>query len=219
MRALFEAVLLPRGSLHALEDPLVVLGAGLAKDVALDVFVAEEAVGVVLFEHADKVVEAWVELAQVVRPEGVGLCPMRPAFVACENRFEAGKELPVGHVEPVRPVQHACQKSARDGRSREMYALVLYDAYPGRALPAAGAQPDVVRVGEAYLEWEVRSQAVGIRVLLLEPVVQLPQTGRGVHIRDGPLRGVLRVLADRGKVSLSLPRGVGVGAHEPCNRR
>ena len=92
--------------LDALKHAGIVLGAALVVQMALDVFVAEETTRVDVVEHADKVVEAWVELAQVLPAQRVRFRPMRPAFVACENGFEAFKELPVRHVQAIRSIAH-----------------------------------------------------------------------------------------------------------------
>lgn len=90
--------------LDSLVDAVTKLLALLAKDVALDVGVAEHAVWVDVFEHADKVVEARVELAQSLGPKGMRLCPVRLAAMPDEDLLESREELPVGNVEPIRPI-------------------------------------------------------------------------------------------------------------------
>lgn len=91
--------------LDSFEHPLAKRFSLLVKDVPLDVLVPEHAVWIDIVQDTNKVVEVGIELAEVVRTKRVGFCPMRPAFVACENLLEAGEELAVRHVEPIRPVK------------------------------------------------------------------------------------------------------------------
>ena len=93
----------PRGSSSLLEDALVVLMPAHPKEVTFDVGVAENAVRINALDQPDEVVEAWVHLAQVVGPQGVGLRPMRLAAVAEHDLLKVREELPVGYVETIRP--------------------------------------------------------------------------------------------------------------------
>lgn len=92
-------------SLYPFEDPRVVFGATPVKNMAFNVWIPENALGVDFLEDPNEVVEARVQSAQVIRPKRVRFSPVRPAFVACDNALEPLEKLPVRYVEPVRPAR------------------------------------------------------------------------------------------------------------------
>jgi len=78
------------------------LGVCLAKDVALDVFVTENAVWVDVLQHANIVIETGIQGAECARSERVGFGPMGTPAVAEQNGFEPLKQLAKRNLEPVR---------------------------------------------------------------------------------------------------------------------
>lgn len=105
-------------SRHLLEDARAGGGVRAAVNVALHVRVAEKAGGVDSGEHAHEVVEARVERAQRGGSERVRLCPVRLAGVLEHDRLELREELPVGDVQPVRPVRAEPWRSEGGGEGR-----------------------------------------------------------------------------------------------------
>lgn len=90
--------------MQTLEDPLVILRALFAEQMTLYVFVAEEAVRIYVLQNTDEVVEAGIQLAEVVRAQRMRLRPVRPPTMPNHYAFEAFKQLSVGHVQAVRSV-------------------------------------------------------------------------------------------------------------------
>lgn len=78
------------------------LGGHLPEEVAPDVLIREDALGVDPLADSEKVVEARVQLAEVGRGQGMGLGPVRSAGEEVEEgRREAREVIPVrdGEVE------------------------------------------------------------------------------------------------------------------------
>ncbi len=157
------------------------------------VLVAEHAARVDFLEHAHVVIEARVQRADRGGAQCVCLRPVRLAPVSADDALELAEELAVGNVE--------CVWSTRvqDQRDRYRYSngrrlLVLHDPDPTHAFAVARAHPDVVRLCEAHLDWEVRAQAIGVCELFVKPLAQHEQALASVLQRDRPFRRELRVL-------------------------
>lgn len=73
------------------KHPAIKFGACPAKDVALDIFITENPVGVDVFQHANKVVETGIHGTKGVRSERMRFCPMGTAAVAEQDGLETFK--------------------------------------------------------------------------------------------------------------------------------
>lgn len=125
------------------------LGARLAKNVALDVFITENAVRVHVLQHANKVIETGIQSAKRVRSERVRLGPMGTTPMADEDSFEPLKQLAKGYLEPI----WSGSRQTHDARmTTRLPSLVLDDADPAGLLTIAWTKPDVVAVREPDLD-------------------------------------------------------------------
>ena len=52
-------------------------------------------------------------------------------------------------------------------------SLELNKSYPAHSLAISWTEPYVVRVGEAYLDWEVWADTVRVRVFQVNPLLDL----------------------------------------------
>lgn len=162
------------------ENALPVLRALCAEQVTIDIFVAQHALWVDILEYPDEIVEARVQLAQAVRTEVVRLRPVWPAAVASNNLFVPLKELPVRYAQTVWPTEVAMQTPVSNllgEAGSDAHVLVLHDTNPAHLTTTSRAEPDIICVCEANLNWEVRPQSSGIRVLPVEPRSQFLETG------------------------------------------
>lgn len=75
-----------------------------------------------------------------------------------------------------------------------MHALVLHNADPACASARARAQPNVVSIAEADLDWEVWSKTARVCELVIEEPPEIAETGLRIRVRDRPLGRILRVL-------------------------
>jgi hypothetical protein len=103
-----------------LEDAVRCGGTCSAKDVAVDVWVAQESARVDALEHAHKVVETGVERAQLRRSQRVRLGPVRPTAVAQDDSLKMGEELAVRYREAVRPAERISD-TVLGGREQQAY--------------------------------------------------------------------------------------------------
>ena len=70
-----------------------------------DVLVPEHAFAVNVFQNLDEIIEARVQLSEIVGPQTMCLGPVRPPAMLGKNSFKPGEQSSVWNIQPVRPTQ------------------------------------------------------------------------------------------------------------------
>jgi len=138
--------------------------------MALNILIAKHPMRVHRMQYTDEVVESGIQSAKCLGTEMVWLGPMRPAAVAEQDSFKPLEQLLVRNVKTIGPSKVS-------------------------GLPSvAGAQPDVVTVGESHFNRPMRAEPLGVGELVRHPIMQITKTGFRILVWNSPFRSMLLVL-------------------------
>lgn len=135
--------------------------------------------GIDLLENPDEILKPGIHPLKVLRFHGMGLGPMRSSVILEHHLLERLEQFSIRRVEPIRPNWGARvdqlpreTENHRKGRAAgtKRGLLVLDNPDPGSNSVVAGAQPNIIRGGEADLDRKMDPSSVSLCVFPFKQV-------------------------------------------------
>ena len=109
-----------RGQPKSFEYPAIHFWSGFAENMSLNVFVAEHAVRINIFQNPHEVIEPWIQLPKGFWSQVMCLGPMRATSMTKENSFKSLKEFSIWNTKTIRPYRAKLDHTKPSGQNTHL---------------------------------------------------------------------------------------------------